>query len=77
MLVTLDSILDAAMTLSPQDRCLVASRLWESSRPTADDISHDELEQELATREAELEQDPSLELSHEAFLSHFANRRSK
>lgn len=65
------------MQLSPQDRCVVASRLWESAGPAPASYTDEDLESELAKREAELDRDPSLEVSHESFLNHFAHRRSK
>jgi putative addiction module component (TIGR02574 family) len=66
--------MSSAMQLAPQDRCRVASALWDSTRSQAAEVD-DDLESLLDQREAELEQDPSLEVSHEAFLGHFSHRR--
>ena len=75
MTATFDSVLEAALTLSEQDRCAVASRLWESAASEPADFPDESLEQELARRDAELDSDPALEVSHGDFLSHFSNRR--
>lgn len=66
--------MSSAMELAPQDRCRVASSLWESTRSRVVEVD-DELESMLDQREDELEKNPSLEISHEAFLGHFSNRR--
>lgn len=63
------------MQLEPQDRCRIASSLWESIRslkPAADE----DLDAVLDQREAELDADPAMEVNHETFLAHFSHRRS-
>ncbi|MBK8094262.1 MAG: hypothetical protein IPK32_20460 [Verrucomicrobiaceae bacterium] len=74
MNTTYESVMSSAMELAPQDRCRVASSLWESTRSRVVEVD-DELESMLDQREDELEKNPSLEISHEAFLGHFSNRR--
>ncbi len=74
MNATYESVMSSAMQLAPQDRCRVASSLWESTRSQVAEVD-DDLESLLDQREAELEKSPSLEISHEAFLGHFSNRR--
>lgn len=74
MNATYESVLTTAMQLEPQDRCRIASSLWESIRswkPAADE----DLEAVLDQREAEMDADPSKEVSHETFLAHFSHRR--
>ncbi len=74
MNATYESVMSSAMQLAPQDRCRVASSLWESIRSQA--LGSDEdLDAVLDQREAELERDSSLEISHETFISHFSKRR--
>lgn len=75
MTATFDAIIEAAMRLSPQDRCLVASRLWESTNAPPAAFESDLLDQELAVREQELDANPLIEQTHESFLEHFASRR--
>jgi putative addiction module component (TIGR02574 family) len=75
MTATFESIIKAAMLLSPQDRFLVASRLWESAESPPASYEEEALEHELASRDKELDENPSLEVTHESFLAHFANRR--
>jgi putative addiction module component (TIGR02574 family) len=73
MTATYQSVMTAALQLAPDDRCLLASNLWDSTRPalgTADEG----LEALLNQREADLDQDASAEMSHENFMSHFASR---
>lgn len=74
MNVTYESVIASAMQLAPQDRCRMASSLWESTRTQVVEVD-DDLESLLDQREAELEENPTLEISHEAFLGHFSNRR--
>jgi hypothetical protein len=74
MNVTYESVIASAMQLAPQDRCRMASSLWESTRTQVAEVD-DDLESLLDQREAELEENPTLEISHEAFLGHFSNRR--
>lgn len=74
MNATYESVMSSAMELAPQDRCRVASSLWESTRSQVAEAD-DDLESLLDQRESELELNPSLEISHEAFLGHFSNRR--
>jgi hypothetical protein len=74
MNATYESVMSSAMQLAPQDRCRVASSLWESTRSQVAEVD-DDLESLLDQREAELEKSPSLEISQEAFLGHFSNRR--
>jgi hypothetical protein len=73
MNATYESVMSSAMQLAPQDRCRVASSLWESTRSQVAEVD-DDLEAMLDQREAELEQNPSLEISHEAFLGYFSSR---
>lgn len=74
MNVTYESVIASAMQLAPQDRCRMASSLWESTRTQVAEVD-DDLESLIDQREAELEENPTLEISHEAFLGHFSNRR--
>jgi hypothetical protein len=75
MTATYEAIMEAALQLNPGDRCRVAAGLWESVGSPVHELEADELEAVLTQREAELEQDPSLEISHQAFLAHFSARR--
>lgn len=75
MNVTYETVMSSAMQLAPQDRCRVASSLWESTRLQQVEVD-DDLDAVLDQREAELDRDSSLEINHEAFLSHFSHRRS-
>lgn len=75
MNVTYESIMGAALKLSVADRCRVAATLWESMGQPSMIAGDDELDQMLNQRENEIDQDSSVEISHEAFLAHFANRR--
>lgn len=74
MTVTYESVMSSALQLNPLDRCRMASSLLESvhSLPTETD---EEWEAVLDQREADLENDLSLEISHEAFIGHFSQRR--
>lgn len=63
-----------AMQLEPQDSCRVATSLWEFTLSQVAEVD-DDLESLLDQRESELELNPSLEISREAFLGHFSNRR--
>lgn len=74
MNATYESVLTTAMQLEPQDRCRIASSLWDSIRPLKAAADED-LDAVLDQREAELDADPAIEVSHEAFLAHFSNRR--
>jgi hypothetical protein len=65
----------AALQLSVADRCRVAANLWESMGPPSMSAGDGELDQMLNQRENEMDQDSSVEISHEEFLGHFANRR--
>jgi len=73
MTATYQSVMTAALQLAPDDRCLLASNLWDSTRPTLG-AADEELESLLDQREAELDQDASAEMSHEDFMGHFASR---
>jgi hypothetical protein len=75
MTATYEAIMDAALQLNPGDRCRVAAGLWESIGCPANEIEGDAVEAVLNQREAELEQDPSLEITHQEFLAHFSARR--
>ena len=75
MNATYESVMSSAMELDPQDRCRIASSLWESIqswKPAA----HEDLDAVLNQREAELDADPSMEVGHDAFLEHLSHRRS-
>lgn len=74
MNATYESVIASAMQLAPQDRCRVASSLWESTRSQVAEVD-DDFESLLDQREAQLEKNPTLEISHEEFLGHFSNRR--
>lgn len=74
MNATYEFVMSIAMQLESQDRCRVASSLWESTRSQVAEADAD-LESLLDQRESELELNSSLEISHEAFLGHFSNRR--
>lgn len=74
MNATFESVLTSAMQLEPQDRCRIASSLWDSIRPLKAAADKD-LDAVLDQREAELDADPAMEVSHEALLGHFSNRR--
>lgn len=75
MSITYEAIMDAALQLAPADRCRVATGLWESVGNSGDELAPDELEKMLNQREAEMDQDPSKEISHQEFLAHFSARR--
>ncbi|WP_395743003.1 addiction module protein [Prosthecobacter sp.] len=75
MSITYEAIMDAALQLPPADRCRVAAGLWDSVGSPTDDLAPDELETLLNQREAEMDQDPSQEISHQEFLAHFSARR--
>lgn len=75
MNATRESVIDAAMMLDAADRCEVAAWLWESVGAPIPERSADELESLLDHREAEMEGDTSLEISHQDFIGHFAKRR--
>lgn len=70
-----ESIVEAALKLDAADRCRVAGFLWDSVGSPSPELEEEALEAELNRREAELEADPSKELSHEDFLLAFAKRR--
>lgn len=72
---TYESIVDAAMHLNPADRCRVAACLWESIGSPVAEPEGDDLEEMLNQREAELNEDPSQEMSHEDFMTAFTHRR--
>lgn len=76
MIATGESIVDAAMKLDAAERCKVASILWESVGGPIQERTEVELERVLDEREAEMDQNPSHEISHSEFMSHFAKRRS-
>jgi putative addiction module component (TIGR02574 family) len=75
MNATRESIISAAMKLAPEDRSQLATWLWESVVGPIPAHSEAELETLLNHREAEMERDPSQEISHEDLMAHFANRR--
>ena len=75
MIATYESIMDAALQLNPGDRCRIAAGLWESVGSPPHALEEDDLEAVLNQREAEMDQDPSLEISHQQFMAHFAARR--
>ncbi|OYW28723.1 MAG: hypothetical protein B7Z47_05525 [Chthoniobacter sp. 12-60-6] len=75
MIATYESIMDAAMQLNPGDRCRVAASLWDSIGSAGHEVEGDELEALLDQREAEMDQDPSMEISHQEFMAHFSARR--
>jgi putative addiction module component (TIGR02574 family) len=66
-----ESIVDAAMTLEPSERCQIASALWESVGEMEAELDEKELERILDERDAELDRDPSQELSYSEFMSNF------
>ena len=76
MIATYEDIMDAALHLSPAERCRIASGLWDSVGNPVSELEGDALEALLDRRESEMNQDPSLEVSHEEFLSHFSARRA-
>ena len=75
MTATYEAIMDAALQLNPDDRCRVAASLWESIGDPVQELDGDAIESVLNQREAEIDHDPSQEISHEDFLTHFAARR--
>ena len=75
MIATYESIMDAALQLNPGDRCRVAAGLWDSVGSPPHELEDDDLEAVLNQREAELDQDPSMEISHQEFMAHFSARR--
>jgi hypothetical protein len=75
MKATYETVMDAAMQLGVADRCRIATTLWESTGDPVAESSPDELENILNQREAELDRDPSLEISHSDFMAHFERRR--
>ena len=75
MNVTCESIISAAMKLAPEDRSQLATWLWESVAGTIPIRSEEQLETLLNQREAEIDRDPSQEISHQELMTHFANRR--
>jgi putative addiction module component (TIGR02574 family) len=72
---TCESIISAAMKLAPEDRSQLATWLWESAAGPMPAPSEDELETLLNQREAEMEHNPSQEISHQELMTHFAKRR--
>lgn len=77
MTATFEAIIEAAMQLSPDERCRVAASLWDSTGNAPASRDPDELESLIEQRDVELDQDPSLEVPLEDFLSHFNQRRNK
>ena len=75
MSITYEAVMDAALQLTPADRCRVATGLGDSVSTSADDLAPDALETLLNQRETEMDQDPSQEISHQEFLAHFSARR--
>ncbi len=75
MTATYESIVDAALQLGPDDRCRVAACLWESVGEPVHELEAEELESVLNQRDAELDRDPSQEISHQDFMARFASRR--
>ncbi len=75
MIATYESIMDAALQLNPGDRCRIAAGLWESVGSPPHDLEEDVFEAVLNQRESEMDQDSSLEISHQGFLAHFEARR--
>lgn len=75
MTATCESNVDAARKLDAAEHCKLASILWESIGGPIQERTEDELERVLDEREAEMDQDPSQEISHAEFMSHFAKRR--
>ena len=74
MTATYDTIMSAALQLTPGERCRVASELWDSAR--AEPIeTNEELEAILDQRDEELDKDPSAEITHEDFMKRFTARR--
>ena len=67
MKATYEAVMDAAMQLDVADRCRIAVFLWESMGDPIAEPNPDELENLLNQREAELDRDPSLEISHQDF----------
>ncbi len=75
MSVNYETIVKAALHLSAEERCRAATILWESVDPSRDFTSEDdELEALLDRREAEMDADPSMELSMEEFMAPFVSR---
>lgn len=70
-----ETIVEAALKLDAEDCCRVAGFFWESVGNLSPELEETTLENELNRREAELEADPSKEMSHEDFLLAFAKRR--
>jgi putative addiction module component len=77
MSITYESIMDAALQLNPGDRCRVAAGLWDSVGSSGDELAPDEFETMLNQREAEMDQDPSQEISHQECMAHFSARRAR
>jgi putative addiction module component (TIGR02574 family) len=75
MSASCESIISAAMKLAPEDRSQLATWLWESAAGVNPIRSAEQLENLLNQREAEMDGDPSHEISHEGLMTHFANRR--
>lgn len=76
MTATYETIMDAALQLTPDDRCRIAATLWESVGEPSEDLAEDKLETILDQREAEMDADPSHEISHQDFMAYFSARRS-
>ena len=74
MTLAYQSLMSAALQLAPDERCQLATNLWESTRIALDTVDED-LEALLDQREADLEQDTANEMSHKDFMDHFATRR--
>ncbi len=57
MAATFESIMNAALMLNPDERCRIATSLWESVGPPLPDSLIDETEPLLDQREAEMDGD--------------------
>ena len=75
MKATYETVMDAAMQLDVAERCRIASSLWDSMGDPVAEANPDELENILNQREAELDRDPSMEISQQDFMAHFERRR--
>ncbi len=63
------------MKLAPEDRSQLAAWLWESAAGIIPIRSEEQLETLLNHREAEINWDPSQEISHQELMTQFASRR--
>jgi putative addiction module component (TIGR02574 family) len=75
MKASYESIMDAALQLDDADRRRVAAHLWDSIGKPLPHLEETELDDLLDRREAELDQDSSLEMSHDEFMASFLHRR--